>query len=144
MSEISVIELTEADEFRAAFPVMRQLRTHLDEGTYLELVNEAIEVNGYRMFGLIVDDYLLAVTGFIPMTNLYDGRSIWICDLVTDQQERSKGYGEILLQFVQEWASDNGYEKIALSSGLQRTQSHRFYVEHMDYERASFVFKKDL
>lgn len=144
VSEISVIELTEEKEFKAAFPLIRQLRTHLNEAAYLELIKEAVDINGYRMFGLIVDDQLAALTGFMPMTNLYDGRSIWVCDLVTDERERSKGYGEILLHFVQEWAADHGYEKVALSSGLKRTQAHRFYVEHMDYERASFVFKKDL
>jgi len=32
---------------------------------------------------------------------------------------------------------------IALSSGIQREDSHRFY-EAVDYERVSYVFKKEL
>jgi hypothetical protein len=81
---------------------MKQLRTHLDQRSYLELVKEARQNEGYRMAALYDQEKLVAVTGFTPMTTLYNGRSIWVCDLVMDAQNRSKGYGEKLLTFVHE------------------------------------------
>ncbi|WP_440896688.1 GNAT family N-acetyltransferase [Amphibacillus sp. Q70] len=110
-----------------AFPVMKQLRTHLDEETYLELVLEAKEKNGYKMFALIGEGEIVAVTGFDPMITLYYGRFVWVCDLVTNTTKRSKGYGEKLLNYVHEWIRENNYEIVALSSGLQRTGAHCFY-----------------
>ncbi len=123
---------------------MKQLRTHLDQGAYLELVSEAQEKDSYQLYALQNDGEIVAVIGFKPMITLYYGRFIWICDLVTDTTQRSGGYGEKLLTYVQEWAEENGYESVALSSGLQRTDAHRFYEEKMGYDKVSYVFKKSL
>ena len=72
---------------------MEQFRTHLDERTYLELVLEAQAVDRYKILALFEDDKIVAVTGFKPMITLYYGRFVWVCDLVTDTNIRSKGYG---------------------------------------------------
>ncbi|WP_117168031.1 GNAT family N-acetyltransferase [Paraliobacillus sediminis] len=130
------------DEVLAAFPVMKQLRTHLDQTTYLALVKEAQEVDQYQMAALYDANEIVAVVGFKPMITLYYGRFVWVCDLVTATDKRSNGYGEKLLTYVEEWAKQNSYESVALSSGLQRTDAHRFYEKKMDYDRASYVFKK--
>ncbi|MBM7541999.1 GNAT superfamily N-acetyltransferase [Amphibacillus cookii] len=129
-------------EILSAFPVMQQLRQHLDQQTYLELVKEAQEKDRYYLFALINGKEILSIVGFKPMITLYYGRFIWVCDLITDQIHRSKGYGERLLQFVHQWAKDNHYQSVALSSGLQRIDAHRFYEEKMDYDKVSYVFRK--
>ena len=144
MSNLTIKELQSRNEIIEAFPVMRQLRTHLDEGSYLELVSEAQEKEGYKMFALFDGNDIVAVIGFQPMITLYYGRFIWVCDLVTDVNKRSKGYGEKLLTYIHKWANENKYESVALSSGLQRTDAHRFYENKMDYNKVSYVFKADL
>ncbi|MFC3885741.1 GNAT family N-acetyltransferase [Bacillus songklensis] len=138
---IVIKELKEEKEWIEAFPVMKQLRTHLDQPSYLELVKEAYQNEGYRMAALYDQEKLVAVTGFMPMTTLYNGRFIWVCDLVTDTQNRSKGYGGKLLAFVHEWAQNHHYPIVSLSSGLQRQDAHRFYENKMNYEKVSYVFK---
>ncbi|MFS0645280.1 GNAT family N-acetyltransferase [Siminovitchia sp. 179-K 8D1 HS] len=137
-------ELKTKSEILEAFSLMKQLRTHLDEKTYLELVLDAQEKDRYKMFALFDGGELAAVTGFKPMITLYYGRFVWVCDLVTDVRKRSNGYGAKLLAYVQEWAKRNQYESVALSSGLQRTDAHRFYEDKMDYDKVSYVFKKSL
>src|SRR4051812_13932499 len=144
MSSLTIKELESHKEIIEAFPVMRQLRTHLDEGSYLELVSEAQEKEGYKMFALFDDNDMVAVIGFQPMITLYYGRFIWVCDLVTDVNKRLEGYGEKLLSYIHKWANENKYESIALSSGLQRTDAHRFYENIMDYNKVSYVFKASL
>ncbi|WP_164670473.1 GNAT family N-acetyltransferase [Virgibacillus doumboii] len=144
MDTVTIKELQSQKEILEAFPVMNQLRTHLDETTYLDLVAEAKEKDMYKLVALYNDGEVVAVTGFKPMITLYYGRFVWVCDLVTDSNHRSKGYGERLLSYVQEWAEENGYESVALSSGLKRTDAHRFYEEKMDYSKVSYVFKKPL
>lgn len=140
----TIKELNTMDEISEAYPVMKQLRSHLDEKTYIDLVTEAKEKDSYRMYALIDDGDIVAVIGFKPMITLYYGKFIWVCDLVTDAEIRSKGYGEKLLTYVHEWAKDRGCESVALSSGLKRKGAHRFYEERMDYDRVSYVFKKEL
>ena len=137
-------ELQSRKEIIEAFPVMKQLRTHLDLSTYLELVTDAQEKERYKMFALFEGEEIVAVAGFKPMITLYYGRFVWVCDLVTQTNKRSKGYGKQLLTYVHEWATDNNYESVSLSSGLQRSEAHRFYEDQMDYEKVSYVFKVSL
>ena len=137
-------ELQSESEVMKAFPVMKQLRTHLNEDTFLELVLEAQAKDHYKIFALIDEGEIVAVTGFKPMITLYYGRFVWVCDLVTDKNKRSQGYGEKLLTSVHEWAKEHNYESVALSSGLQRTDAHHFYENKMDYEKVSYVFKTNL
>lgn len=144
MDTMIVKELESPKEMLEAFPVMNQLRTHLDEKTYLDLVIEAKEKDMYRLFALFDQGEIVAVIGFKLMITLYYGRFVWVCDLVTDQTKRSNGYGERLLSYVHEWAEDHEYRSVALSSGLQRTDAHRFYEEKMGYDKVSYVFKKNI
>ncbi|MDQ0153948.1 GNAT family N-acetyltransferase [Robertmurraya andreesenii] len=144
MNDPIIKDLQSKNDILAAFPVIKQLRSHLDEGTYLELVNDAMEHDGYKMFALFEKAQIVAVVGFKPMITLYYGRFVWVCDLVTDENTRSKGYGEKLLTFVHTWAKEHQYESVALSSGLQREDAHRFYEDKMEYDKVSYVFKRTL
>lgn len=140
----AIRELKTEAELNEAFPIMQQLRTHLDLRTYLEPIKEAQEKHGYRVHALYDAEEIVAVIGYMPMTTLYYGRFIWICDFVTDSNKRSKGYGRKLLSFIEDQAAKDGYESVALSSGLQREDAHRFYEEKMNYDKKSYVFKLDL
>ncbi|PKG21586.1 GNAT family N-acetyltransferase [Niallia nealsonii] len=141
---IKIKELKGELEWKEAFPVMKQLRTHLDEINYLQLVQEAKEKNQYTMVALYEKEQIAAVTGFMPMVTLYNGRFIWVCDLITDANSRAKGYGAKLLSYVEEWSKKHGYDIVSLSSGLQRVDAHRFYEEKMKYNKGSYVFLKKL
>ena len=127
-----------------SFSFSKQLRSHLREDEYVSLIQSAVNDHHYRIFGVLDGDALKGVVGFMPMTTLYYGSFIWICDLVTDENARSKGYGKRLLNFVEVYAKEHGVTKVALSSGLQRQDAHRFYEEKSSYDRVSYVFKKDL
>ena len=144
MDTLIIKELESTGDLLAAFPVMKQLRTHLDEIAYLELVKEAKEKDSYRILALQDGNEIISVIGFKPMITLYYGRFVWVCDLVTDQNRRSGGYGQKLLDYVHGWAKENSYTSVALSSGLQREDAHRFYEEKMEYDRVSYVFRKVL
>ncbi|MBS4198539.1 GNAT family N-acetyltransferase [Bacillus sp. FJAT-49732] len=138
-------ELESTEDIVSAFQVMKHLRTHLDEESYIAIVRQAQEKENYRLAAYYDHNgKIVAVVGFMPMITLYYGHYIWVCDLVTSPKERSKGYGEQLLSYVHDWAKANGYEKVALSSGLQREDAHRFYEEKMKYDKVSYVFLKNV
>ena len=139
MNRTNIQELQSQKEIVEAYPIMKQLRSHLDQETYVGLVSEAQQKDRYRMYALNQNEKIVAVVGFKPMITLYYGRFIWVCDLVTDDHQRSKGYGELLLEFVHDWAKEHHYESVALSSGLQH-----FYDHKMGYDKVSYVFKTDL
>ncbi|PPA70672.1 GNAT family N-acetyltransferase [Jeotgalibacillus proteolyticus] len=132
------------EQWKDVYPLMKQLRTHVSEEEFISLTQAAKTEHQYKLVGVWENNEVKGLVGFMPMTTLYYGRFIWICDLVTDENERSKGFGKELLSFVEGYAASHGFSKVALSSGLNRQDAHRFYEEKGAYDRASFVFKKDL
>lgn len=96
------------------------------------------------MAALFINKNIIAVAGFMPMITLYNGRFTWVCDLITDNNYRSKGYGEALLEYIQNWSKNNGYNIVSLSSGLKRIDAHRFYEKKMKYNKVSYVFLKEV
>lgn len=143
MKDVEIRELESQTEWVDAFPVVKQLRADLDEEQYFEYLDQ-MTASGYRLFGLFGDDQLAAVAGADITTNMYYGRHLWVFELVTDSDHRSKGFGRQLFQYLVEWAEDRGCKKIALSSGLQREDAHRFYEDHLDMDRASYVYTMEL
>ncbi len=139
--QVTLSELTTDDEFREAWLVMAQLRTQLSEEKYLALL-APMRAEGYRLLALRADGQIKALAGIILQTNLYDGRHIFVYDLVTDADARSKGYGQRLLERVEDLAQMEGCECVTLSSGVQRHDAHRFYEDRMGYTRPGHVFKK--
>ena len=65
--------------------------------------------------------------------------------LVVDASRRSQGTGARLMQVVEQWAHETGSATVSLYSGVQRTDTHRFY-ERLGYARiaASQLMRKVL
>lgn len=137
------LHLTSEEEIASSFPLMHELRTELTHSKYLELLQE-MTVQGYELWALNDGEDMKALAGIAFRTNLYYGRYLWVFDLVTKPSERSGGYGAALLKYIEELAIQRGCDVVALSSGLERIDAHRFYEEKMGYEKVSFVFKKEL
>lgn len=136
-------ELTTEPGYRSAFPVISQLRDHLSEATYLENL-DAMRGEGYRLFALFVGDAIVSVAGVAVRTNFYNGRHLFVYDLVTREESRSEGHGARLMEFVESWARDQGCAALSLESGLWREDAHRFYDEELDMEKYCYTFKKEL
>lgn len=137
---MQIQELTTPEQFQAAYPVMHELRTDLNQADYLDLLSAMIE-EGYRMFALRDDENaIVALAGVAVLTTFSYGRY----DLVTSDAARSRGLGAQLLGFVEEFAREQNCQTIALASGLQRLDAHRFYQERMHYDRFAFTFQKIL
>ncbi|WP_273125907.1 GNAT family N-acetyltransferase [Metabacillus sp. HB246100] len=136
-----VKELTTLLAWKEAFPVMKQLRSDIDETSYLTLLNQ-MRNEGYRLFALYVEKEIVALAGFSLKTNFYQSRHVFLYDLITDENHRSKGYGEKLLTFVHKWAKEHGAEYVALESGIHRTEAHRFYQEKFTYDKWCYSFRR--
>lgn len=138
---LEIQELKSHKEFQEAFDVMSELRQDLDEETYLGLL-ESMTREGYRLFALRDTGVIVSLAGVAIITNFYYGRHVWVYDLVTKNNARSKGYGRYLMKFIEDFARQEKCTVVALSSGFQRKDAHRFYQERMNYDKLSYVFKK--
>lgn len=139
---MKIREIDTDEELQEPFPILQQLRSHLDYEKFKQLYDQMVD-EGYHLFCGYHDSKPVAVAGVTLSTNFYFGRHAYLYDLVTDEEYRSRGFGSELLEHVHEWAHNQGCEAIELESGHWRDEAHRFYTEQMDYEKYCYSFKYD-
>ncbi|CAN5291974.1 GNAT family N-acetyltransferase [soil metagenome] len=138
MTGIAVAEAFEA-EVAATWPVMHQLRPHLDLDAYVAMVARMRRTEGFRLAAARIDGQVRAVAGFRVLEMLYCGRILSVDDLVTDTASRSSGLGTALLDWLTSEARVLGCGQIHLDSGLQRLDAHRFY-EREGFQKTAWHF----
>ena len=121
--------------------VHRQLRPQLPPEYEARL--QVIFAAGARM-ALVVDaDSVCSVALWRVVENTYEGRRLYVDDLVSDETRRSSGAGKMLLDWLQAKAESLGCDVLALDSGIQRDRAHRFYFRE-GMHISSFCFRKVL
>ena len=113
-------------EVAACYPVMRELRSHLDEASFVGRVR-VMEESGYCLVYIREAGSPVAVAGFRLGESLAWGRFLYVDDLVTLPSHRSRGLGAALLSWLAEFARREGCDQLHLDSGVHRTDAHRFY-----------------
>lgn len=137
------VRLAETDEDIArCFHVMALLRPHLVQAEFAARIR-AQRAQGYCLAYLEDAGEVAAVAGFRVMEVLATGRTLYVDDLVTDEAKRSRGYGKVMLDWLQEYARAAGCETFSLDSGTHRQEAHAFYFRER-MRVTSFHFAKKL
>jgi GNAT superfamily N-acetyltransferase len=129
-------------DLKATYPVMKQLRTHLSEQEYVERAKRQQSKGGYIVAALEDEGQVRCVAGYRISECLSWGRFLYVDDLVSDQNARSKNYGKQMMDWLLAEARQNGCQELHLDSGVQRHAAHRFYLrERMDITCFHFALK---
>jgi GNAT superfamily N-acetyltransferase len=132
---------TSDDEINACYPVMAELRPHVPPGNFLSRVRRQTAIADYRL-ACAVDPEVKAVAGFRISENLAWGKFLYVDDLVSGKDDRSKGYGGALFDWLVAHARENDCDQFHLDSGVHRFQAHRFYLlKRMAIEAHHFGLK---
>ncbi len=121
--------------------VHRQLRTGLAADYAGRL--RSVFANGARMSVATEEAEVRGVALWRVIENTYEGRRLYVDDLVTDEAHRSRGIGRRLLQHLEQKARDIDCDVLALDSGTQRSDAHRFYFRE-GLVIPAFSFRKTL
>ncbi len=146
--KVSVVAVTDdsgmvvnADVLAAAEPIHRQLRPQLPEGYRNRM--EEIFSGGAEMVVALLDAKVAGLAVFRILEKTFTGRELYCDDLVTDEAARSRGVGHALIAYMERVARERGCDYLALDSGTQRQQAHKFYFrEQMPI--TAFHFSKKL
>ena len=134
-------EIVNADLLSAAEGVHRQLRPHLPPD-YVARMKE-IFAGGAEMAVAEDAGKVAGVTVFRILEKTFTGRELYCDDLVTDDKRRSTGVGASLIRYMERVARERGCDYLALDSGTQRQQAHKFYFRE-GLPITSFHFSKKL
>ena len=129
-------------EILNCFDVMAELRTHLKRDEFLSTIRR-MEADGFRLAYIEDDDTVVAVAGYRIYTNLFLGRNLYVDDLVTSANARSRGHGEEMIKWLRDKASEAGCRAYHLDSGTQRGQAHKFYF-NQGFTITSYHFSEQL
>ncbi len=143
-----IIDVTDADGRVAeaawlgrAEAVHRQLRTALPADYAARLAQ--VFANGGRLAVAAEGETVAGVALWRLIENTYEGRRLYVDDLVTDAAQRSRGVGKALLGHLENKARGLGCNVLALDSGAQRAAAHKFYFRE-GMHIPGFCFRKDL
>lgn len=123
------IKLAESDdEILDCYDVMAELRPHISRAEFLPRVKRQSEINGFRLAYLSEEEEVKAVAGIRISEWLGGGKYMEIEDLVAKTDERSKGFGGELFDWLVEYAKRENCAQIKLVSHVKRFAAHKFYL----------------
>ena len=124
------IQIAESDdEILNCYAVMAELRPHIARDEFLPRVKRQSEINGFRLAYLTREGDVKAVAGFRISEWLGGGKYMEIEDLVSKTDERSKGFGGELFDWLVEYAGRENCAQIKLVSHVKRFGAHKFYLQ---------------
>ena len=104
--------------------IHRQLRPKMPED-YVDRM-AVVFANGGRMAVGVEAGEVVCVAVW-RLLEKAEGRRMFVDDLVSDAVRRSRGAGRLLLGWLEAKARNLGCGALALDSGVQRQDAHRFY-----------------
>lgn len=140
---IKVLQSTE--DLKAVFPLMKQLREHLSESQFVDLVQSAMRDSRYQLLAFFSDDGAgpcLGLMGYRILTDLVHGRHLYIDDLVVDEKTRSHGLGGKMLAKAKEIARAENCKRLRLCTGAENNRGKNFY-ERNGWKMRAVVYKTE-
>ena len=117
--------ITDPELLAAAEPVHRQLRPLLP-ADYAARMRQVFG-SGAEMAVAVEAGHVVGLTVFRVIEKTFSGRELYCDDLVTDEGRRSRGAGRSMIAYMERLGRERGCDTLALDSGCQRQQAHRFY-----------------
>ena len=104
-----------------------QLRTTFDHSSLITQIKKQMKF-GYRVAYVEDGGQIICVAGFTVGIKLAWGMYLYVDDLVTKENQRSKGAGAMMVDWLKSHAQHLGCTQLHLNSGVQRFAAHRFYL----------------
>lgn len=128
---------TEAEILQAA-TVLLQLRPQYTLASILAQISKQ-QASGYQLAIAKLNDAVICAAGFVMTEKLAWGKHLYVDDLVTDEASRSLGAGQAVIDWLKDYAREQGCSELHLDSGVQRKDAHRFYARE-GFDRTSYHF----
>lgn len=142
-SEGRIVELNfnNSEDLDAAFPIISQLRPHLNRMQFAELIQKMAHEN-YKLWAYIDRNKVLGLVSTRVYTDFVRGAHVYIDDLVTDQNSRSLGVGAAILKHAERLATNLKLPSLRLCCATENESGLKFYKREGWKERSLALVKK--
>jgi ribosomal protein S18 acetylase RimI-like enzyme len=138
-----IITIQSPAQLEACYSVMKELRPELTFQEFVRIYELAKAADSYTLAAIFEGPECIAVMGYRILHDYVDGRHLYVDDLVTSSQHRSRGIGARLLKYAEEEAQRLGCSNLRLCTGVANTAAMKFY-EREGWASRSVVYKKKL
>jgi len=139
---LKIKELSTIPEMVAQYDIMKNLYSNFTIEKYEDYLTEMVPFN-YKQLAVFEDDKCVALTGFWTGTKLWSGKYIEIDNFIVHPEHRSKGYGKVMTDYIDNKAKETNCTMIVLDAFTGNFPAHRFYY-NQGYEPRGFHFLKIL
>lgn len=140
--KLKIQQVRSKEELEKCFPVIKELRPHLNYDNYIAIYEQAHKSDGYELIAFEEQGKILAVMGYRFLSDFVRGRHLYIDDLVSTESARSKGLGAELLRYAENIAIENGCKSLRLCTGIENERGIKFYDRNGWNKRAYAYVKK--
>jgi GNAT superfamily N-acetyltransferase len=124
---LMMIKLCEVDDWGPCFDVLRDLHTEMKRHEFDEKIRR-LSAAGYQIAMLYVGGHPVSMRGFHFGESFAWDKYLYIDDMATKAEYRSKGYGGELMVWVKNYVKNMGISQIHLDSRVIRHEAHKFYI----------------
>jgi GNAT superfamily N-acetyltransferase len=114
MSDLQIRRL-EPREWAGIFPLIVQLRPHLDQAEFLRRALRQTH-GGYELVGAFREGRIVGVLGMRPVHTLMRGAHLHVDDIVVEETERKSGCGRALMDYAEADARARGMASVFLDA----------------------------
>lgn len=118
-----LIRRLEPREWEGIFPIIAQLRPHLDKEEFLRRARRQAH-SGYELVGAFRNGRLIGILGMRPVHTLVRGPHLHVDDIVMREEERRSGGGRALMNYAEADARARGMTSVFLDA---RPEAIGFY-----------------
>ncbi|HEY4074050.1 MAG TPA: GNAT family N-acetyltransferase [Herbaspirillum sp.] len=126
-SQVEIKHIESDADLEASFPVMQELRPHLNDRTAYVAQIAQQRTQGYRLLAAWRDGAIAGLAGYRLQDNLIYGRFVYVDDLVVTASLYRSGLGAHLLQTARQQAVALNCKHFILDTGLHNALAQRFY-----------------
>ena len=133
------IELKTSDDYCEAFYVLQELDGRLKLDRFLSSMNHELSCNN-RLFAIRQSGKIVSVAAaWFLMTGRFE-KILWIHAFVTTKEQRSKGFGEQLVQGLYRVATEEACSEIRVHA--HREKAIEFWKRKAGFHRFSTILSK--
>jgi len=126
---MDIVKLKSTRDLTMAYPLMKELRTHLSRESFFQLYKSLSEESRYSLVGIFEDSQIVGLGGYRYTTDFIRGEHLYVDDLIIKGGVRSKGLGTKLINHLIDEANQRGIHLIRLSTHKDNTRAINFYKE---------------
>ena len=136
------IKLIPTDKQDSIIPLIKQLNPTIPETTLKTRLEEMV-AQGYQCAGLYLDMQLIGICGMWMMTKFYVGKHIEPDNVYILPEYRRQGFGNRLLEWVQEYGKFQGCTASELNCYINNETGNAFW-EQEGFAKIGYHYQKPL